>query len=974
MSSASSASASARVAHLKAQSIDLESRISGASNRDEALRLAFEAAELCFKALKLAIGKDEKSDIRSRCQTLVGEAERIKSSDDWQPFASSPPLIGLDSPALVPSRTSSPPAGSSTSRSQRFGNSDMTRDVISPVPSSVEVLSNLDCLTITGLDLHATPFVPSTTVKRLIEPVSKREITRSEHILLLQGSKLNGFKFPPWKEPPNAQEFELGVGEAPFIDKPELCLSAHQLASFDGWHRANDAIPPPSWFPGERTSLGPIMQATRTIDLVQDAATDCSVVASLCAGAARAEKGHVKIYSEIMYPWDAINMAPQISPNGKYVLRLNFNGCYRKVVIDDRLPVSSTKRSLHIIDRKNPALLWPALLEKAYLKVRGGYDFPGSNSSTDLWILTGWIPEQVFLEDDTTEPENVWKRMLNAFQYGDVLVTMGTGKMSNRLERELGLAGQHDYAVLDLKEEDDQKLVLLKNPWCEGTSWKGTLPQSITPTTVNKLGAGYALSEISETTPRLLNAAHVGRTEQELSSGIFWIDWNNILQHFESIYLNWNPGLFTYRQDIHFPWDLTQKRSAAGSFVENPQFAVSCVEGGSLWLLLCRHFKDAATSEDDDDPSEVNVGPTGEFVGHISLYVYDRNGQRIHISASPVERGPYVDSPQTLLRLEIPSHTTYTVVVSEQKLPAINHTFSLIAFSSVPIELTYANDRYHFTSSLESAWTSTTAGGGAHVVTYSSNPQFSLQVPNKTPIALLLETPNSELSVHVRLVHGGGKRILNLSQRDIVIDSGEYRRGSAFAELQDLDAGTYTVICSTFEAGQKAGFTLRVDTFVQTQLRQLPGENAGRLSQSIPNVCFSWGNNKIAAPLFPKRLFKLSAIAKYRGSNTISSTSSNPPYHTQSPVRISVELGRGPERRFLAVSSDGEFLAANGAGVRTPELDLWPEMRRNGDMWLVLERMGSPAMPGEERFGVEVWCDGKVEELVQVGYWRAWDD
>lgn len=102
--------------------------------------------------------------------------------------------------------------------------------------------------------------------------------------------------------------------------------------------------------------------------------------------------------SKIMYPHDADNLVPRISPNGKYVVRLNFNGCYRKVVIDDRLPTSKNMRVLHVIDRRNPSLLWPALLEKAYLKVRGGYDFPGSHSGTDLWILTGWIPEQIWLE------------------------------------------------------------------------------------------------------------------------------------------------------------------------------------------------------------------------------------------------------------------------------------------------------------------------------------------------------------------------------------------------------------------------------------------------------------------------------------------------------------------------------------------------------------------------------------------------
>lgn len=104
-----------------------------------------------------------------------------------------------------------------------------------------------------------------------------------------------------------------------------------------------------------------------------------------------------QLLSSIFHPYDRVRQQPKTSENGKYIFRLYFNGCWRKVVIDDRLPSSKGTRTLYVMDRNQPSLLWPALVEKAYLKTRGGYDFPGSNSGSDLWILTGWIPEQVFL-------------------------------------------------------------------------------------------------------------------------------------------------------------------------------------------------------------------------------------------------------------------------------------------------------------------------------------------------------------------------------------------------------------------------------------------------------------------------------------------------------------------------------------------------------------------------------------------------
>ena len=78
-------------------------------------------------------------------------------------------------------------------------------------------------------------------------------------------------------------------------DTRDLSLSSYQQQFFLSWLRAKDAVPPPSQFPNGRTGIGPLMSSTRPLDLVQDAASDCSVVTSLCAGIARSERGHDEV-------------------------------------------------------------------------------------------------------------------------------------------------------------------------------------------------------------------------------------------------------------------------------------------------------------------------------------------------------------------------------------------------------------------------------------------------------------------------------------------------------------------------------------------------------------------------------------------------------------------------------------------------------------------------------------------------------
>ncbi|KAK4540862.1 hypothetical protein LTR36_008804 [Oleoguttula mirabilis] len=894
------------------------------TTRDEALEIAIKAAETSMRALKLAKDPNEKARHSARFQQLLQEAERIKNSRDWRQRQST-------QPTRVP-----------------------TSSAASTVPPTAH------------------------TTRTLQEPLSVRTLPKSEQILLLKAGYLNGFKFPPWTNPPEPGEFILKDGEGLYLDEPELSLSKFQEDVLEGWKRPAEALPPPTWFPGDRINLGPGMSFARKIDLVQDAATDCSVVASLCAGVARAERGHAKILRSVIYPYDADNGRPLMSKNGKYIVRLNFNGCYRRVVIDDRLPVSNTSRVIHVVDRHNPGLLWPALLEKAYLKVRGGYDFPGSNSGTDLWILTGWIPEQVFMQSDELEPDRFWSRMLNAFNYGDVLITMGTGKMSSRTERELGLASEHDYAVLDLREVDSQRLLLIKNPWCEGTSWRGRFKQNERGDIKPKEAAEQSLIEFDDDTEPVQSSRDLLNADEQLSPGTFWMDLDNVIQHFESIYLNWNPGLFAHRQDMHFAWDLGppelgrgKPRGRFASLSAHPQFIVTASKGGTIWVLLWRHFKNAIP----DVATEEEIARGGydiDLEGHISLVAFDSQGRRVLLPEKHLEKGWFVDSPQTLLKLDdCKAGAEYTIAPLEQDLVATEHTFTLSAFSNSPLEVSEAKVRYQYANTLSAAWTKETAGGNAHSPTYSTNPQFAIAVPQTTSISLLLEARNDELNVHVKLMHSKGQRIHAIRNRDIVFDSKDYRRGCCLAEFAELEAGQYTVICSTFEPHQLGDFTLLVESSQPTQVVLLPREGAGRIRMELSTVAFKRGQSKIAAPLVPKRLSKFYVIARFvddrfPNDHAYRSSSSN-----RSLVRVSIESGRGPQRRIHVASNGGEY-ADSAGGIRTEDIDLSPEMKRYGDMWLVLDRLYASSEGQEERFSVELFVD--QPDAVECGVWRAWDD
>lgn len=137
----------------------------------------------------------------------------------------------------------------------------------------------------------------ATTSARPPVPESTRTLTIAEKTLILKSSKLHGNIFPPWEKTPGPDEF--ATSKAPdgcytyvmssmgfkmtlpnlfHRDHSPFTLSPEQQDIFAGWKRPHEIF---VHVPERGSDI--FMTAAESIDLGQDLATDCSVVASLCA-------------------------------------------------------------------------------------------------------------------------------------------------------------------------------------------------------------------------------------------------------------------------------------------------------------------------------------------------------------------------------------------------------------------------------------------------------------------------------------------------------------------------------------------------------------------------------------------------------------------------------------------------------------------------------------------------------------------
>jgi calpain-7 len=311
------------------------------------------------------------------------------------------------------------------------------------------------------------------------EQNSTSSYTQAEIGVLKRSSLIASGLFLPWSEE-EAQELSLRAqmtqksqSRSVWRDpEGDLLLNDKQKKRFLKWARPNE-IAPHGRIGNQQTPT--MIRSINPYSIRQQYVTDCSFIASLCICADFERRFRKRLVTSIIYPQDKDGI-PIYNPEGKYMVKLWLNGVARQVIVDDRLPIDYYSNLLcsHTSGNRTQLELWVPIIEKAYMKLCGGYDFPGSNSGVDMFSLTGWIPERIFFAKDEqkvrdfeTAPERAWERLFSANSYGDCLITVSTSKDITEEQAEaLGLVTGHAYAVLDvIQTKDGTRLLQLKNPW-----------------------------------------------------------------------------------------------------------------------------------------------------------------------------------------------------------------------------------------------------------------------------------------------------------------------------------------------------------------------------------------------------------------------------------------------------------------------------------------------------------------------------
>ncbi|KAK3277900.1 hypothetical protein CYMTET_14125 [Cymbomonas tetramitiformis] len=736
---------------------------------------------------------------------LLDELERLKlqqPKSGLEPPGSAPGLLPTSTPAPAPV----PPRSSElehTLRGDVGPNSGGSLPIVLPPwktqPASAHSLGSTS--SDTGIDADAcasasTPPIirgppsrsttPASTVPgKLVAPSAPRGgdgrsattspalptafLTPQEKQVLQRSSYVAGQVYLPWLPQDDVDQ----LSQPSLFSDSLLVLSPSQIKHLAGWKRLPELAVKPV-----------LVHSINAFTVRQTLVPNCSFVSSLCCCALYEARFNRRLLTSRLFPQDA-HGEPKINPSGQYAVKLHFNGVERKVLVDDRLPCDAAGR-LICAHSSHSSEFWVSIIEKAFLKVHGGYNFRGSSSELDMYMLTGWIPEGVPVHEQqrvmgTSAPttlsrklagsfdaEKYWTRLRDGHYLGQCLISASTTALTEQEEKVLGLVERHAYAVLDVREVCGHRLLLLKNPW-SSVRWNGP----------------FSPGDTKRWTPELRRALNYDTAKaQWIDNGVFWIDWRSLLTYFAKLHFNWNPFLFKLPEIAHFDWpfNASEARKDIFSLAHTPQFAFTCDNRAkaagagaaacmSVWVHLTKHV----------------LQPQEENEDFIALHVFERPaasaGKQVFYMEEATRHGVYINSPHLFLRLDVPpgAQQNFVLVVSQQDRTSAG-SFTLRVYCTAKIELRRIPNLYRYEiGPFAAKWP--VQGGRLNPL------RFNLTVDQTTEVCIRLEAPKNsgallQLEARAAADHNGATML--------------FRPGFCFLR-ENIGPGAHSVLAFNYE-------------------------------------------------------------------------------------------------------------------------------------------------------------------------------
>ncbi|XP_063445321.1 calpain-A-like [Mytilus trossulus] len=266
------------------------------------------------------------------------------------------------------------------------------------------------------------------------------------------------------------------------------------------------------------------------------------------------------------------------------LFRFNFwwYGKWVEVIVDDFLPTDGRKL-IYAKNRSDPDEFWPALLEKAYAKLRGNYEALDGGKTQDAIVdMTGSISETIDLTEKSKIPDNLYDLVWKSYQMNSLMgacINLPGNTSTPEFEMSNGLVMGHAYSITGITsvpyKGNNIQLLRLRNPWGK-SEWTGDWSDH-----------SKQIENISQETRKKLGI--VIRDDGE-----FWISFIDVLRIFDEIQLcHLQPDALTSEianDETKQNWEVTVYHDAwirgltAGGcgnapykdlFWKNPQFLIT---------------------------------------------------------------------------------------------------------------------------------------------------------------------------------------------------------------------------------------------------------------------------------------------------------------------------------------------------------------------------------------------------------------